>query len=176
MAKQTWTQKVQAALQRLLSGTPLGKQTRVPTTEKAQRAAARGHAAGEYHFGRVSTIRDAEGAFVAYRVGPVPDPSGESYRGARQATLDHVIKMLNRLKGDIPIVVRIYGRWYPGDKVFKWFSYKRDREQLILDIQAEQAAGSSVETAVHNLFLKGNAPMPDLLLAWEVYPTGTETE
>jgi hypothetical protein len=77
--------------------------------------------------------------------------------------------MLKRFKGSGSINIRIYGRWYPGDKVFKWFTYNRNKDQLILDIQAEIDAGSNVEQAVWNLFLGEGSPMPDLILAWEVY-------
>lgn len=173
MAQQNYLKKIWNAFKKMvIREKPLGKQTAIPPTPKAQKAAARGHAAGEYHYGRVSTIKDDKGNFGAYRVGPVPDPSGESYRGARQASLEHAIKALNKVKVTDQygrVTVCIYGRMYPGRKTFTWICEVFNRDQLIKDITTHINAGSSVENATFDLF--GLTNMPDLVLAWEVRQT-----
>lgn len=167
MARQTWAQKIANALAKLFSGQPLGRQTVVPPTPQAQRAAARGHAAGEYHFGRISNVRNEKGNIVGYRVGPVPDPGGETYRGARAATYDHVIKMLRKVKSE-DVTVAVYGRMYPGEKRFKWLGDVFDREQLITNLEEARDRGDPMETAVFDIF--GLENTPDLVLAWFARP------
>lgn len=144
--------------------------------DKEAKAKARGHAAGEYHFGRINTIRDENNAFYSYRTGPVPDPSGESYKGARGATLEHVIKMLNKphSKRWDKVTVSVYGRF--GSKPeellrFRWIGKTfTSRQQLITDIQVHIDDGSTPEEAVTDLFDLDETHMPTLILAWEVRP------
>lgn len=154
---------------------PLGKQTAIPPTPKAQRAAARGHAAGEYHYGRISTIKDEKGNFLAYRVGPVPDPSGKTYRGARQASLDHVIKALKKIKPTDRfgrITVCIYGRFRKSGTAkdspveFSWICDVFNHDQLIKNITTYINSGGSVEAAAQDLFGLENEPF--LVLAWAI--------
>lgn len=167
LAKENYLKKIWNAAKKLVSGKPLGKQTAVaPTTT---RAAVRGHAAGEYHYGRVSQVKDENGNFKAYRVGPIPDPSGETYRGARQASLDHVIKALKKLKVTDPrgrVTVCIYGRMYKNRKGFTWICEVFNRDQMIKSLTAYINAGETVESAAMDIF--GLDTEPDLVLAWEV--------
>lgn len=175
MARQSWLQKVANALGRLSRGIPLGKQTSVPTTPQAQRAAARGHRAGEYHYGRVTTIKSSTHAPDSLRVGPVPDPSGKTYRGARPATIDHALKMLRRLPPG-RILVYVYGDMgvspnherQPDEDRFEWISAVFDRDQLISDLEFNQSEGLSTEQSVQSIFDLENTP--ELILAWQGRP------
>lgn len=164
-----WFNKVQNALTKMISGTPLGKQTKVPKTPQAQYKAARGHAAGEYHYGRVSTIKSVlknGNVIKSFRVGPVPDPSGETYRGARPATYDHLLKAVGKTKVQ-DIVVAAYGRLYPGSKRFSWVGIVADKGMFITAVNNAKNSGQRMEDFAFQFFsLK--AGVPDLIVAWEV--------
>ncbi len=167
-AKENYLKKIWNAAKKLVSGKPLGKQTAVaPTTTKA---AARGHAAGEYHYGRVSAVKDDKGNIKSYRVGPVPDPSGETYRGARQAALEHVQKMVKKLETG-RVTVQVYGRFGKSGttaaelKKFRWVAGIFDRDDLMKSLQTYIDNGFSPEEAAQDLFDFEN--VPSLVLAWE---------
>lgn len=167
MAKPQLTrlQKFQISQNKLLQGLQLRKPKVAAPSEREKRAAKRGHAGGEYHYGRVTAIRDDDDNIISHRVGPVPDTSGETYRGARQAALQHVVKMLKREKEE-NIVLSAYGRLYPGNKQFRWIGEVMDREQAIRDLEASIDLDKTPEEAANELF--DMVQMPDLILAWEV--------
>jgi len=165
VAKQNYLKKIWKSFKKMvIREEPLGKQTAVPPTPKAQKAAARGHAAGEYHYGRVSAVKDSEGNVKSYRVGPVPDPSGETYRGARQASLDHIRKMVKKLKPG-RVTISAYGRLYPGRKNMQWVAGVFDRDDFIKSLQTYIDNGLSLEDFAFDMYDLNN--MPDLVLAWE---------
>lgn len=183
MARQSWAQKVANALSKLSSGVPLGKQTSVPAPgpefgpapSRAQMAAARGHRAGEYHYGRVTTIKSTTAAPDSLRVGPVPDPSGKTYRNARPPTYDHVLKMLRRLPPG-RIVLYVYGDMgkspghirQPEEDRFEWIAKVRDRDDLIDTLEHDRDDGISMEKSVQGIFDLENTP--ELILAWQARP------
>lgn len=160
-----WFNKVQTALTKLISGTPIKGQSKVPKTPQAQYKAARGHAAGEYHYGRVSTIGKGTPK-QSFRVGPIPDPSGNTYRGARPATYDHILKALKKTKSQ-DIVVAAYGRLYPGKPQFSWVGIVTDRQNFINAVTNARNSGQSMEDFAFQFFsLKSGTP--SLIVAWEV--------
>jgi hypothetical protein len=123
----------------------------------------------EYHFGRVSQLKDDQGHKVpnTYRVGPVTPYN--KYKGARPATFDHVIRMLEKVKG-FSVTLSIYGHWYPNRPMFEWLGFKQEREDLIKQLKDAQLRMESMEQAVYNIFNLLN--VPPLILAWEA--TGNE--
>ncbi len=170
-AKENYLKKIWNAFKKMVvREEPLGRQTAVPPTPKAQKAAARGHAAGEYHYGRVSAVKDDKGNIKSYRVGPVPDPSGETYRGARQAALGHVQKMVKKLEPG-RVTIQVYGRFGKSGttaaelKKFRWVAGIFDRDDLMKSLQTYIDNGFSPEEAAQDLFDFENVPL--LVLAWE---------
>ncbi len=151
-AKENYLKKIWNAAKKLVSGKPLGKQTAVaPTTTKA-------------------AVKDDKGNIKSYRVGPVPDPSGETYRGARQAALGHVQKMVKKLEPG-RVTIQVYGRFGKSGttaaelKKFRWVAGIFDRDDLMKSLQTYIDNGFSPEEAAQDLFDFENVPL--LVLAWE---------
>lgn len=122
------------------------------------------YGAYEYHFGRVSQLKDSEGKKTGtFRVGPVT--TFKKYKGARAATIGHVIAMLKRMKDINEVTVSLYGHWYPEREVFEWKAFLRFRDDLITQLERHQFQLHTMEEAVFDIFDLDNKP--PLILAWE---------
>lgn len=119
----------------------------------------------QYHYGRISTITNTKTGAKSYRMGPVQDANGLSYRGARGASVDHVIRLVKKIKGN-DITISAQGRMYAGDPKFTWIGEVWDKNSLLSRLEDLKKKGWTMERIANDIF--GMRSNPDLILSWEV--------
>lgn len=120
----------------------------------------------QYHYGRISKVTNAKTGSVSYITGPVQEASGAKFRGARGASIDHVIRLVKKSKSP-DVTLAVQGQMYTGSTDFKWVGEVFDKKSLLSRLDYHRLQGSSMEEVAEDIFGLKNGT-PQYIGAWNM--------